>query len=529
MNSVSLVLPLADGGKPVIPSFGGATPCVRNNRGFCWGWFSSHWGDVFGPALVQHIVLTVVAVGIGSVIALAAAIAAYRFGWLAPPVTAFTGFLYTIPSLALFQILVPVTGLTIFTAEIALVSYTLLIIFRNALTGLTEVPDEVREAANGMGLTPTQRLLRVELPLAVPAIVAGVRVAVVTVISLGTVAAYVVNMGLGAPILNALNSGPFKTEVVGGAVLAILLAVVADGVLVIVQRLITPWTAARAGGAVRRGPRVGLRRLVPSRVAARGGMTALILLPLMLAESTHGKAATGGGVGQAFVRAFPFIVDHPALVLQKVVEHLEVSFAAVGISIAIAVPIGMWLGHIHKGSFVAINVGNMGRALPSLAVLSLLLVLVGIGFTNVMIALIILAVPPILTNAYVAVDEVDRDTVEAARGMGMRPLEVLRRVEVPLALPLMFVGIRTATVYVIATATLAGIFGGGTLGAIIVNQASYGLSGVLAGAILVAALALTFELGFGGVQRAITPRGLRTRPGRANAADKTEAPETVGA
>jgi osmoprotectant transport system permease protein len=154
--------------------------------------------------------------------------------------------LYTIPSLALFQLLVPITGLTELTVEVALVSYTLLILFRNTLTGLREVPEDARDAARGMGLTARQMLWRVEVPLAVPAIIAGVRVATVTVISLATVAAFVVDEGLGAPIFAALQSS-FNTEFIAAGALAVLLALLADALLVGVQRLVTPW--ARAGGA----------------------------------------------------------------------------------------------------------------------------------------------------------------------------------------------------------------------------------------------------------------------------------------
>ena len=123
----------------------------------------------------------------------------------------------------------------------------------------------------------------------------------------------------------------------------------------------------------------------------------------------------------------------------------------------LAIPLGVWLGHIHRGSFVAINLSNVGRAVPSLAIIAFGIALLGLGFVPTMIALVILAAPVMLTNAYVAVDSVDRDAVDAARGMGMTPGEVLLRVELPLALPLTFAGIRTATVYVIATATLAAV------------------------------------------------------------------------
>jgi osmoprotectant transport system permease protein len=214
-----------------------------------------------------------------------------------------------------------------------------------------------------------------------------------------------------------------------------------------------------------------------------------------------------------FVDAFKFMGDHMSLMLEKTGGHLKLSAAAVAVSLVLAIPLGAWLGHLHKGSFVAINVSNIGRALPSLAVIAIGIGLLGLGFANVLVALVILAWPPMLTNAYVAVDQVDRDAVEAARGMGMTPLEIFRRIELPLALPLMFAGIRTAVVYVIATATLAAVAGGGGLGDIIVNQAGYGIAGVLAGAMWVTALALLADIAFGALQRAMTPRGLRRRAG----------------
>jgi osmoprotectant transport system permease protein len=210
-----------------------------------------------------------------------------------------------------------------------------------------------------------------------------------------------------------------------------------------------------------------------------------------------------------FLDAIRFFFDHLSLFGSKTVEHLELSLAAVGVSIVVAIPLGVWLGHIHGGAFIAINLANVGRAVPSLAIIAIGIALLGLGFVPTMVALVLLAAPVMLTNAYVAVDGVDRDAVDAARGMGMTPGEVLLRVELPLALPLTFAGIRTATVYVIATATLAAVTGGGGLGEIIVNQASYGAEGVVAGAIAVALLALAAELALAALQRAVTPRGLR--------------------
>jgi osmoprotectant transport system permease protein len=230
---------------PVIPDFGRGSDCVRNNGTFCWGWFGDNWGKVFQPALLEHLYLTLIAIGIGCVIAFAAALFAYRMRWFETPFTLLSGFLYTIPSLALFQLLVPVTGLTTSTVEIALVSYTLLILFRNTLAGLRNVPVDVREAAQGMGLTNSQVLWRVELPLALPTIIAGLRIATVTVISLATVAAFVVNEGLGSPIFAAIQQNVFKTELYAAGVLAIALALAADALLVLAQRLATPWAYRR--------------------------------------------------------------------------------------------------------------------------------------------------------------------------------------------------------------------------------------------------------------------------------------------
>jgi osmoprotectant transport system permease protein len=232
------------GQQPVIPDFGSGSRCVTENHAFCPGWVREHWGDTLEPALLQHLKLTGIAVSIGFAIAFAAALVAYRYRRLDQPIGLFSDFLYTIPSLALFQLLVPITGLTVTTVEIALVSYTLLILYRNVLEGLRAVPAEAREAARGMGLTPLQVLVRIDLPLAVPAIVAGLRLATVSTISIATVAAFVLPQGLGRPIFIGITQDVFKTEIIAAGALAILLALAADGVLVLVQRAITPWRKA---------------------------------------------------------------------------------------------------------------------------------------------------------------------------------------------------------------------------------------------------------------------------------------------
>lgn len=225
-----------------------AYACERANRLFCWDWFSRNWDGVMWPALRQHIVLTVIAVGTGFAISTSLALLAYRYRRVEQPVIVVTTIFYTIPALALFELLVgvPGLGLSLATAEVALVSYTLLIMFRNTLTGLREVPDEVRDAAAGMGMTRRQMLLRVELPLALPAIIAGLRIATVSTIALATIAALIVNEGLGVPILAAISNSTFKTELIAAGVLAVALAIAADALLVGMQRLLTPWARTRS-------------------------------------------------------------------------------------------------------------------------------------------------------------------------------------------------------------------------------------------------------------------------------------------
>jgi osmoprotectant transport system permease protein len=204
----------------------------------------AHWGDTLGPALWQHVELTAIAVVIGFAIAFPLALLAHRFRRLEQPFGIFSALVYTIPSLALFQLLLPFTGLTTTTVEIALVGYTLVILFPNIVQGLDSAPADVLEAARGMGLTRRQVLTRVELPLAVPAIVGGLRIAVVSTVAIATIAATLLPKGLGYPIFIALKEPtPFKTEIYSAGVLAVALALGCDGLLVALRRILVPWAA----------------------------------------------------------------------------------------------------------------------------------------------------------------------------------------------------------------------------------------------------------------------------------------------
>jgi len=205
-----------------------------------------------------------------------------------------------------------------------------------------------------------------------------------------------------------------------------------------------------------------------------------------------------------------FYADHYQLLLHEVGSQVLLSLAAVAAAIVIALPVGVLTGHLHRWSFLAISGGNALRALPTLAIIAVGIGVYGLGFVNIWVAMIILAIPLILTNTYTAVDGVDPDLVEAARGTGMSIWQIIWRVELPNSVPLIMAGVRTATVYVIATAYLAAFAGSpGTLGDIIGNQGSYTLAGVMAAAIVAVVLAFLAELLLGLAQRMLTPRGLR--------------------
>jgi osmoprotectant transport system permease protein len=190
-------------------------------------------------------------------------------------------------------------------------------------------------------------------------------------------------------------------------------------------------------------------------------------------------------------------------------KQIEVSALALGVSLVLAFPIASWLGHRGRGEALAIAVGNAGRAIPELLLIAVMIAFVGVGVVNLTIALMVLGIPPILTNTFVGVRQVDRGAVDAARGMGMSEFQILRRVELPLAVPTIMAGVRTAAINIVATATIAPLIGVLTLGDYIINGNVYGEEGQIAGAILVAVLALAVELLLAGVQRLLTPRGVK--------------------
>lgn len=209
-----------------------------------WDWVFGHLDDIW-TAIREHLVLTGIALGAGFAIAMVLSLVALRYRRTYAPITWVTGVLYTIPSLALFALLVPITGLSVLTAEIGLVSYTLLILIRNIVAGIDGVPPAIKEAALGMGYTRRRLFLEIELPMALPVIIAGIRIASVTTIGLVTVTALIGQGGLGFFILQGLRRF-FTTEIVVGAVMSVVLAVAIDLVLILAERALTPWARSRA-------------------------------------------------------------------------------------------------------------------------------------------------------------------------------------------------------------------------------------------------------------------------------------------
>lgn len=198
-------------------------------------------------------------------------------------------------------------------------------------------------------------------------------------------------------------------------------------------------------------------------------------------------------------------------VAELTLNQLELTILALALSLIVALPIGLYLGHRGTGELFATAIGNAGRAVPELALIAFMAAAFGVGVLNLTIALAVLGVPPILANTFVGIHQVDRSTVDAARGMGMTELEILRKVEIPLAIPTIMGGVRGATIAIVATATIAPLAGVLTLGDFIINPNVYGSNGVLAGAIVVALLALVLELALAVVQRRITPNGLKLK------------------
>ena len=322
------------------------------------------------------------------------------------------------------------------------------------------MPDEARDAGRGMGLTDRQLLWRVELPLALPAIMAGLRIAATTTVGLAALATFAGAGGLGDQMASQKE---FISNIAVGGALCVLMAVGLDAILLLAQRAAHPLDAREDGMTL--AFLGGLGDALQFIVTKQRG-------PRRRAGRRHPAAAAAARAPAHHVR--PRWRD----------RHRDRAAAS-----------GLWLGHSKRGSFLVVSVTNAGRAVPSIGVVFLFFAALGAGFFNITLALVLLAIPPILLNAYTGVRGVDPEAVDAARGMGLTGAQILRQVELPLALPLVFGGVKTSTVNVIATATLGPAAGVVTLGDPIINPSSYGDAGRLGAAIVVAALAIAAEVG----------------------------------
>jgi osmoprotectant transport system permease protein len=256
-------------------------------------------------------------------------------------------------------------------------------------------------------------------------------------------------------------------------------------------------------------------------------------LPVLLAQGGGGLGCQARPQGDpVFIDAFNYIFKARESVgggacnggLKEFIDlgitHAWVSIAAIVIAIAISVPVGLYLGHKGRGEFAAVSVSNVGRAVPSLALLAFFVAFVGVGYFNVILVLTLLAIPPILTNTFVGVRQVDRDLVAAGRGMGLTEGQLIRQIELPLALPTIFAGLRTSAVAVVATATIAPLANVPTLGRPIVEPQNYGLEGQLAAAIVVLVITVAIDIAFGRGEKIATPKGLTILDREAKAARK---------
>ena len=451
---------------------------------------------------LEHLAIVLASVAIGFVIAFGLVVISHRRRWLIPAFTGITGVIYTIPSIALFLLLLPITGRGNVTAVVALCLYTLQIIYRNIVIGLANVPASTKDAGRGMGMTDQQLFRRVELPLAVPEIIAGVRIATVSTVAIASLATFAGGDGLGGPLYFAIGQDLFKTGIFIPTMILLAMAVLLD-----LRPDADPEPAVRAGA--RRGPpsaEQGLDAHPAAHPRHRGGG------PGMSVPVANVFCSFGGAIDFIFnPRIGPGGVEVGGLsdVLGLLWTHVWISVIALAASVAVALPFGVWFGHRGSGEGFAVAIGNAGRAIPELGLIAIVAAFIGVGVFNLTIALLVLGIPPILTNTFVGIRQVDRDAVEAARGIGMTEWEVIRKVELPLAVPTIMGGVRTGAINIIATATIAPLVGVVTLGDYIINGSNYGPEGVLAGAILVALLALAFELALAGVQRLLTPRGIR--------------------
>lgn len=417
---------------------------------------------------VVHLRLSLLPVLIGLMSAVPLGLLVQRAPLLRRLTTATASVIFTIPSLALFVVLPLIIGTRILDEAnviVALAAYTTALLVRAVLEALDAVPAQVHDAATAIGYSRIAQMLKVELPLSIPVLVAGLRVVAVTNIAMVSVGSVIGIGGLGTWFTAGYQTNK-SDQIVAGVVAMFLLAIVVDVVINLAGRLATPWE---------RAPRAARRR---RQVAAPDhGRSAMNFLQQALSYLLTASNWTG-----------------PVGLAVRTCEHLEYTAVAVAASALIAVPVGLLIGHTGRGTLLVVGAVNGLRALPTLGVLLLGVLLFGLGLGPPLVALMLLGIPSLLASTYAGIASVDPLVVDAARAMGMTESQVLLRVEVPNALPLMLGGLRSATLQVVATATVAAYASLGGLGGYLIDgikERRFHIA--LVGAMMVAALALTLD------------------------------------
>lgn len=401
--------------------------------------------DRLAVALGEHVMMVGIALVLSLAIAFPIGIWTARRPTLYVVAMAVTGILYTIPALALFALMIPFLGLGTKPAVVALVLYSLLILVRNIAIGIREVPAELIEAADGMGYGAGRRLLRIELPLAMPVIVAGIRITVVT------------------QILGGHHRGLYQR--------------------------------GRAGRHHLPGHHPGLWR--EDRGRRRRHLAAGDRGRRDAAPRRAPSARLDGGARVMLRDMLGWFASNPGAFEQAATQHLLLSATALAAAIAIALPLALALTRWTRAANPTIAAVNVLRTIPSLALLVVALPLLGTGFLPAVIALTLYGLPAILINTHTALTHVDADIVEAGQGQGMTDAQVMRRIMIPLALPVVFAGIRTGAVQIVSAATLAAFIGGGGLGELITaGMGTMNMAELMLGGLAVALLAVATELTF---------------------------------
>ena len=424
-----------------------------------------HYDDAWALTLV-HLRLSLLPMLIGLAIAVPLGVAVQRAPIARRLTTAAASLVFTIPSLALFVVLPVIIGTRILdeaNVVVALTAYTAALLVRAVLEALDAVPAQVRDAATAMGYSPIKRILKVELPLSIPVMIAGMRVVMVTNIAMVSVGSVIGVGGLGTWFTAGYQTNK-SDQVVGGIIAVLFLAFVID-MLIVLSRLAghplgTGYADQRAPGGV---PDSGWRAM--------------------------------NFVQQAL--AYLFTVGNwtgPVGLAARTLEHLEYTGVAVAASALVAIPVGLFIGHTGRGTLLVVGLVNGLRALPTLGVLLLGVLLFGLRVGPPLVALMLLGIPSMLAGTYAGIANVEPLVVDAARAMGMTETQVLLRVEIPNALPLMLGGLRNATLQIVATATVAAYASLGGLGRYLIDgikEREFQLA--LVGALAVAALAVVLD------------------------------------